>query len=63
MSVAYAHYPELHRLVERLRPDAVPVARAALLCLVESEPGDRLATLPSFDGPEDLRERMDGSCC
>ena len=59
MSVAYDHYPELHRLIERLRPDAEPEARRALLRLVESEPDERLSALPSFDGPEDLSERMD----
>ncbi|WP_157978824.1 MULTISPECIES: hypothetical protein [Nocardia] len=31
MSVAYDHYPELHRLVEQLQPEAAPAARAALL--------------------------------
>jgi hypothetical protein len=59
MSVAYDHYPELYRLVERLRPESELAARAALLRLVESVPDDRLAVLPTFDGPEDLSERMD----
>ncbi|MEV0296769.1 hypothetical protein [Nocardia sp. NPDC050710] len=59
MSVAYDHYPELHRLVEQLQPEAAPAARAALLRLVQGGAGDRLAALPSFDGPDDLSERMD----
>ncbi|MEV4240980.1 MULTISPECIES: hypothetical protein [unclassified Nocardia] len=59
MSVAYDHYPELHRLVEQLRPEVAPAAREALLRLVEGGASDRLAALPSFDGPEDLSERMD----
>ncbi|WP_280396614.1 hypothetical protein [Nocardia carnea] len=59
MSVAYDHYPELHRLVEQLRPEAAPAARAALLRLVGGDEDSRLAALPSFDGPEDLSERMD----
>ncbi|WP_029901911.1 hypothetical protein [Nocardia brasiliensis] len=59
MSVAYDHYPELHRLVEQLRPDAAPAAREALLRLVSGGASDRLAALPSFDGPEDLSDRMD----
>ncbi|MET8654126.1 hypothetical protein [Nocardia aurea] len=58
MSVAYDHYPELHRLVEQLQPEAAPAARAALLRLVRGEVSDRLAALPTFDGPDDLRERM-----
>ncbi|MBF6286276.1 hypothetical protein FEK35_06810 [Nocardia cyriacigeorgica] len=59
MSVAYDHYPELHRLVEQLRPEAAPAARAALLRLVGAEEDPRLTALPTFDGPEDLSDRMD----
>ncbi|MFR9753289.1 hypothetical protein ACL02S_19935 [Nocardia sp. 004] len=58
MSVADDHYPELHRLVEQLRPEAEPAARAALLRLVHGGASNRLAVLPSFDGPEDLSDRM-----
>lgn len=57
--MAYDHYPELHRLVEQLPPEVAPAARDALLRLVKGGSGDRLAGLPSFDGPEDLSERMD----
>ncbi|MFC9964959.1 MULTISPECIES: hypothetical protein [Nocardia] len=59
MTAAYDHYPELHRLVEQLRPETAPAAREALLRLVKSSTPDRLAALPTFDGPEDLSERMD----
>ncbi|WP_188828825.1 hypothetical protein [Nocardia camponoti] len=59
MTAAYDHYPELHRLVEQLRPESAPAARAALLRLVKEPSTDRLAALPMFDGPEDLSERMD----
>ncbi|MCP2320715.1 hypothetical protein APR12_006098 [Nocardia amikacinitolerans] len=59
MSVAYDHYPELHRLIEQLPPESAPEARAVLLRLVKGGASDRLAALPSFDGPEDLSERMD----
>jgi hypothetical protein len=59
MSVAFDHYPELHRLVDELPPAAEPAARRALLRLVRGAVDDRLAALPSFEGPEDLSERMD----
>ncbi|MBH0780992.1 hypothetical protein [Nocardia bovistercoris] len=58
MSVAYDHYPELHRLVEQLRPETAPAAREALLKLVRDDEPDRLAALPVFDGPADLSARM-----
>lgn len=53
MSVANAHYPELHELVERLRPDQAQEVRAHLLRLVEGGdvPG-RLRVLGVFDGPD-----------
>lgn len=62
MSVAHDHYPELHDLVERLRPNQADQARRALLRLVEDpveQPAGRLARLPQFDGPTDLSERLD----
>lgn len=62
MSVAYDHYPELHDLVERLRPEKADQARRALLRLVDdpqAAPVGRLARLPQFDGPADLSERLD----
>ena len=62
MSVAYDHYPELHDLVERLRPENADQARRVLLSLVEApaaQPMGRLARLPQFDGPADLSERLD----
>ncbi len=59
MTAAYDHYPELHRLVEQLRPETAPAAREALLRLVQDPTPNRLAALPSFDGPADLSERMD----
>ncbi|MFE3543996.1 hypothetical protein ACFXK0_13605 [Nocardia sp. NPDC059177] len=45
MTAAYDHYPELHRLVEQLRPETAPAAREALLRLVKSGTPDRLAAL------------------
>lgn len=60
MSVAYSHYPELHALVDRLRPERADEARRTLLRLVQGEgPRARLRALPVFDGPEDLSERVD----
>jgi hypothetical protein len=62
MSVAYDHYPELHDLIERLRPENADQARRALLRLVEdpaAPPTGRLARLPQFDGPANLSERLD----
>jgi hypothetical protein len=60
MSLAYDHYPELHALVDRLRPDKADEARRSLLRLVEDDaPPARLRRLPLFDGPEDLSEQMD----
>jgi hypothetical protein len=35
MSVASEHYPDIHALVERLRPEKADEARQALLRLVE----------------------------
>ncbi len=58
MSVAYSHYPELHALVDRLRPERADEARRTLLRLVHDD-GPRLRALPVFDGPEDLSERVD----
>jgi hypothetical protein len=60
MSVAYGHYPELHALVDRLRPENADEARRMLLRLVQGDgPRGRLHSLPVFDGPEDLSERVD----
>lgn len=60
MSVAYGHYPELHALVDRLRPETADEARRTLLRLVQGDGRPaRLHALPVFDGPEDLSERMD----
>ena len=60
MSAAYDHYPELHALVDRLRPENADEARRVLLRLVQGDgPRTRLHSLPVFDGPEDLSERVD----
>jgi hypothetical protein len=60
MSHAYDQYPELHALVDRLTPEGATEARRALLRLIEDEvPRGRLRSLPLFDGPDDLSERID----
>jgi hypothetical protein len=60
MSLASDPYPELHALVDRLRPDRADEARRTLLRLVDDgQPKARLRALPVFDGPEDLSERVD----
>ena len=60
VSVADSHYPELHALVDRLRPESADEARRALLRLVQGDsPRARLQALPVFGGPADLSERMD----
>ncbi|MFC6082292.1 hypothetical protein [Sphaerisporangium aureirubrum] len=50
MSVAYEHYPELHGLIERLRPEQAEEVRAHVLRLVEP-PRSGLRVLRVFDGP------------
>lgn len=60
MSLAHGHYPELHDLVDRLRPERAEEARRTLLRLVQGDSArTRLRALPVFDGPEDLSERVD----
>jgi hypothetical protein len=60
VSVAYSLYPELHALVDRLRPERAEEARRTLLRLVQGDgPRTRLRALPVFDGPADLSERVD----
>jgi hypothetical protein len=60
MGLGYDHYPELHALVDRLRPEKTDEARWTLLRLVQDDaPSARLSALPVFDGPEDLSERVD----
>jgi hypothetical protein len=60
VSVAYSLYPELHALVDRLRPERAEEARRTLLRLVQGDsPRTRRRALPVFDGPEDLSERVD----
>jgi hypothetical protein len=53
MTVTYDHYPELHSLIERLRPEHIDEVRAHILRLVRGggTPGG-LRVLAVFDGPE-----------
>lgn len=52
MTAAYDHYPELHDLVEQLRPEQAGEVRAHLLRLVRPD-GSGLRVLGVFDGPDD----------
>jgi hypothetical protein len=59
MSVAYEHYPELHELIERLRPEQADEVRDHVMRLVEPARGG-LRVLGIFDGPdEDLGARSE----
>lgn len=52
MSVAYDHYPELHRLIECLKPEQAEQVRAHVLRLVKSDEQEHgLRVLGVFDGP------------
>jgi hypothetical protein len=54
MSVAYDHYPELHDLIERLRPEQASEVRAHVLRLVQGgQTTTGLRVLGVFDGPEE----------
>ncbi|MBF8189910.1 hypothetical protein ITP53_30125 [Nonomuraea sp. K274] len=50
MNVTYEHYPELHQLIERLRPEQAEEVRNHVLRLVEPQRGGLLGTV---DGPDD----------
>lgn len=52
MTAVYDHYPELHELVEQLKPEQAGEVRAHLLRLVRSD-GPGLRILGVFDGPDD----------
>lgn len=55
MSVAYDHYPELHGLIDRLRPEQAAEVRAHVLRLVRDDEASEggLRVLGVFDGPEE----------
>jgi hypothetical protein len=53
MSVVYDPYPELHSLINRLRPEQADEVRTHVLQLVQaSEAPSGLRVLAVFDGPE-----------
>jgi hypothetical protein len=55
MSVAFDHYPELHGLIDRLRPEQAAEVREHVLRLVgaDEEAEGGLRVLGVFDGPEE----------
>ena len=52
MTTAYDHFPDLHDLVEQLKPEQVDEVRTHLLRLVRPS-GPGLRVLGVFDGPDD----------
>jgi hypothetical protein len=61
MSVAYDPYPDLHGLINQLRPEQADEVRAHVLQLVRGgETPGGLRVLAVFDGPEgDLAEESE----